>query len=87
MADIIPRVNAPGDLTLLEKISNDFNGPVDDLKTRMEKALDAVKNDPTDSSSMATFQAAMAAYTSLRAGQSGTIKSLKDAVQGVISKF
>ncbi|VVD90478.1 EscF/YscF/HrpA family type III secretion system needle major subunit [Pandoraea capi] len=85
MAEIIPMSN--DNLTLLEEISTSFNGPVNELKTRMEKALEDVKKDPTDSASMATFQAAMAAYTSLRAGQSGTIKSLKDAVQGVVSKF
>ncbi|VVD77550.1 type III secretion system needle filament subunit SctF [Pandoraea anhela] len=85
MADI-PRTLA-GDKTMLERTSSEFNGPVNDLKKRMEDALKKVKEDPTDSASMADFQAAMAAYTSLRAAQSGTIKSLKDAVQGVISKF
>jgi type III secretion protein F len=77
----------PDDATLLEQISYGFNPPVNELKQRMEEALDAVKKDPTDSASMATFQSAMAAYTSLRAAQSGTVKSLKDAVQGVVSKY
>ncbi|MCI3207283.1 MULTISPECIES: type III secretion system needle filament subunit SctF [Pandoraea] len=86
MADIIPSIRS-SDQTYLEEISAGFNGPVDALKQRMEDALQKVKDDPTDSASMASFQAAMAAYTSLRAGQSGTIKSLKDAVQGVVSKF
>ena len=75
------------ELTYLERLSKEFNGPTDSLRKRMDAALDAVKGDTTNSSYMAEFQAAMAAYTTLRAAQSGTIKTLKDAEQSIISKF
>ncbi|VVD85467.1 EscF/YscF/HrpA family type III secretion system needle major subunit [Pandoraea aquatica] len=86
MAEIIPHIN-DGDMTYLEELSNRFNGPTDALKERMDEALKAIEKDPTDSAGMAKFQSAMASYTTMRAAQSGVTKSLKDAVQGVISKY
>lgn len=81
-----PGVNSE-DLTYLEQTSKEFNGSTSALKKRMDEALALIKSKPTESEGMAEFQAAMAAYTTMRAAQSGTIKTLKDTVQGVISKY
>ncbi|VVE69824.1 EscF/YscF/HrpA family type III secretion system needle major subunit [Pandoraea anapnoica] len=86
MIDSIPGIRSE-ELTYLEQTSKGFDGPTADLKRRMDEALDKIKSRPTESEGMAEFQAAMAAYTTMRAAQSGTVKTLKDAVQGVISKY
>ncbi|MGR9577428.1 EscF/YscF/HrpA family type III secretion system needle major subunit [Pandoraea sputorum] len=84
-------VSTPGvngeDLTYLEQLSKEFNGPTSELKKRMDEAIELIKSEPTESEGMAKFQAAMAAYTTMRAAQSGTVKTLKDTAQGVISKY
>ncbi|MFK0377136.1 type III secretion system needle filament subunit SctF [Pandoraea sp. NPDC090278] len=84
-------MNTPGvnsdDLTYLEQLSKDFDGPTAALQQRIDEAIAKIKSKPTESEGMAEFQAAMAAYSTMRAAQSGTVKTLKDTVQGVISKF
>ncbi|UVA79712.1 type III secretion system needle filament subunit SctF [Pandoraea commovens] len=86
MTGSIPGIRSE-DLTYLEQTSKEFNGPTSALKKRMDEAIDKIKSKPTESEGMAEFQAAMAAYTTMRAAQSGTVKTLKDTVQGVISKY
>ncbi|AKC69008.1 type III secretion system needle filament subunit SctF [Pandoraea oxalativorans] len=81
-----PEVNGE-ELTYLEQLSKEFNGSTSELKKRMDEAIALIKNEPTESEGMAKFQAAMAAYTTMRAAQSGTVKTLKDTTQGIISKY
>lgn len=86
MAEGIPGIRSEN-LTYLEELSQHFNGPASELKKRMDAAIELIGKEPTESEGMAKFQAAMAAYTTMRAAQSGTVKTLKDTTQGVISKY
>lgn len=68
----------------LSKHSRQFDAGVNDLKARMNEALDNLQKNPSNAAALSDYQAALSEYNMYRMLQSNSSKNLADMMKGNI---
>ena len=74
-------------LGYLEEQSGQFDAGVQGLQTRMQNALKALTNKPSDPKTLAEYQSVLSEYNIYRNAQSNTVKAIKDIDAAIIQNF
>lgn len=71
----------------LTSLSGRFDDGVVLLNAKLETALGALTEDPSDPQLLAQYQAALSEYTLYRNAQSNVVKVYKDVASAIITNF
>ncbi|MCU1761463.1 type III secretion system needle filament subunit SctF [Pseudomonas sp. 14P_8.1_Bac3] len=82
MAGVVTPIQFPDDF--LGKQAAAFEAGAVNLKTALDKALEALKDNASDPSLLAAYQTAFSSYTVFRNAQTNTIKGFKDVDMAII---
>ena len=71
----------------LSETSESFDSGVTQLNAELEEALDNLKKDPSNPTTLAHYQSRLAEYTLYRNAQSNVVKVYKDVAAAIITNF
>ncbi|AXF77648.1 type III secretion system needle filament subunit SctF [Erwinia tracheiphila] len=71
----------------LDGTAGGFETGSTNLMTELEKAQQALQQDPSNPSTLATYQSKLSAYTLFRSAQTAVVKAYKDVGSNIIQNF
>lgn len=80
------QINAAGN-GFLTDLSGGFETGSQNMMSELNKAEEALKNDPSNPAVLANYQAKLQEYTLFRNAQTSTVKAYKDIGAAIIQNF
>ncbi|MCX8958722.1 type III secretion system needle filament subunit SctF [Erwinia psidii] len=71
----------------LDKTAGAFESGATDMMSELQKAQEALEQDPSNPSVLAAYQSKLSAYTLFRSAQTSVVKAYKDIGASIIQNF